>query len=141
MTYGTRYALAKQSTAVVKITTWYTAIKRGKNLRDNSGIKVPIFSLEKTSLEPCKCNTNFQIYLLSSIYSQCLILIGLDKVVHGPQNVFLGNWWKPCTINPSSSIIQKKTGTLNNCKNNWFLLIKPTKLWNDITSSVIINHS
>lgn len=43
--------------------------KRRKNLRDNSGIKIAIFSLEITSLKSCECNANFQIYLLPSIHS------------------------------------------------------------------------
>ena len=91
------------------------------NLRDNSRIKIPVFPLKVTCLKPCKCNSNLQVYLLSSINRQCLIFIWSNQIIHGPQNVFLSNRGKPRTINPSSCVIYIKTGTVNNYNNKSIL--------------------
>uniref|UniRef100_A0A7C9EWD8 Uncharacterized protein n=1 Tax=Opuntia streptacantha TaxID=393608 RepID=A0A7C9EWD8_OPUST len=85
-------------------------------IRDDSRIQISIFALKVTSLKPCKCNPNFQVYLLPSIHSQCLISVWLNKILHSLQNVLFSNRGKSSTMNSFSSILDIKTSTLNNFK-------------------------
>ena len=89
-----------------------------ENWRNESGIEVSIFSLKKGSLKSRKGYSNFQIYLLSSINSKCLISIRFNKVIQSLQNIFLSNRRKPCTIHFFPRSIATKSSALNNCKQN-----------------------
>lgn len=96
----------------------YKEGEQEENSRDESGIKVSIFTLKEGSLKTRKGNSYFQIYLLSSIYSQCLISIRLNKVIQSLQNIFFSNRRKPCTIHFFPKFIATKSGAVNNCKQN-----------------------